>query len=424
MSAPVDLRDKIKQINKTHEVLHSAESENIAKPIEEQIKDYWTISGTKGDFTAGVAGTLFSLGGFVLIYLSFKKQREANEMQLKFFNEEKIENRFFELIKLYRDNVNEMTFTFLKEHYVIESELPVLKKNEKIATHREVFHIIFEHFKQALGELKFFFDNISIDTIYEDDYYYKFSENNVLQKRRIDPVLYAKIDIIYLIVFFGVGSEGTHTILSLVNGKYCKNFMDKILEFAALKPKVQSMYWERWYLTTKRKNSRQIFENILKKRIDDKLEFDNLKKEKFNFKGKEFFYEPYYESNYEKFYGGHQFRLGHYFRHLFQSVSYINDQESLTSDEQYNYVKHLRGQFSTYEQILFFLNSISQLGRVWELEDKKTAGEIPRHEQLITDYQLIKNIPNDLIALNIKLTDFYPDINFEGFTPIKAIAKE
>jgi hypothetical protein len=37
-------------------------------------------------------------------------------MQLMVFNYDQIENRFFELIKLHRENVNEMNFNFFVEN--------------------------------------------------------------------------------------------------------------------------------------------------------------------------------------------------------------------------------------------------------------------------------------------------------------------
>src|ERR1700761_2297035 len=75
-------------------------------------KDYWTVNGTRGDFTAGVVGTIFSLAGFIYLLLSFKQQRDANQLQVDAFEHDKIETRFFELIKLHRDNVSELSFKY------------------------------------------------------------------------------------------------------------------------------------------------------------------------------------------------------------------------------------------------------------------------------------------------------------------------
>jgi hypothetical protein len=51
---------------------------------------------------------------------------------------------------------------------------------------------------------------------------------------------------------------------------------------------------------------------------------------------------------------GHQSRLGHYYRHLYQTVSYVNKQ---TADlDKYEYVKTIRAQLTTHEQALLFIN--------------------------------------------------------------------
>jgi len=82
-------------------------------------------------------------------------------------------------------------------------------------------------------------------------------------------------------------------------------------------------------------------------------------------------------------YLGHSQQLGHYFRHLFQTVKFI-DNSNLKDKEKYNYVKILRAQLSDYEQLMFFYNAISDLGSAW-FENRK--------DSLTVKYKLLKNIP-------------------------------
>lgn len=388
---------------------------NYQPPINNTLqKDYWTVRGTIGDFTAGVVGTFVSLAGLVMIYLSFKKQRESNEAQKIFFEYEKIENRFFELIKLHRENVNELSFTeynaFLNKNPNIT---PDLEKHTSL--NRKVFVRIFSQFEQLHNEVKFLFDETKLSIIYIPFYLNQLGRNITLKDRKIDFLEYAKIDIIYLIVFFGLGENGKKTILDLTNNKYCANFLKEVLDFASLKPKKESKYWPIWNEINKNKLRIDRFKAIINARagIERNSIFLRPYIKQINFK--KIYVTPYYADDHEKFYGGHQFRLGHYFRHLYQTVCYINKIKFLKSKEQYQYIKHLRGQLSTSEQVLFFLNSISQLGRSWELEDKITGLEIPKRKQLISDYGLIKNIPYNEILTGIKLSNFYPNINYEGF---------
>lgn len=85
---------------------------------------------------------------------------------------------------------------------------------------------------------------------------------------------------------------------------------------------------------------------------------------------------------------GIQYAIGHYYRHLFQTINYINDcKKILNYKKKYFYVKTLRAQLSTFEQMLFYVNSISRLGEIWELLQEN------ENKKLITKYNLIKNIP-------------------------------
>lgn len=104
---------------------------------------------------------------------------------------------------------------------------------------------------------------------------------------------------------------------------------------------------------------------------------------------------------------GLQSSLSHYFRHLFQVIEFINKQTYLTFDEKYYYVKTLRGQLSNYELVIFFYNSVSPLGRKWEL------GQNEFRNKLITKYQFIKNMPLSLV-IDIDAKEFYPEMEFES----------
>jgi hypothetical protein len=79
--------------------------------------------------------------------------------------------------------------------------------------------------------------------------------------------------------------------------------------------------------------------------------------------------------------------LGHYYRHLYQAVCFVDKQKQLKPEEKYSYVKMLRAQLSDYEQILFYYNAMSSMGTSWlELGDDNLS--------LIIRYKMIKNVPH------------------------------
>ncbi len=110
-------------------------------------------------------------------------------------------------------------------------------------------------------------------------------------------------------------------------------------------------------------------------------------------------------------YDGHQNILGHYFRHIFQTVKFVNDQEILNYKEKYDYIKILRAQLSTHEQVLFFYNSLSTIGMPWE----RDQGIKDENFKLITKYNLVKNITFELNQI-IDVKTFYPRVIYEGQT--------
>lgn len=99
------------------------------------------------------------------------------------------------------------------------------------------------------------------------------------------------------------------------------------------------------------------------------------------------------EENYGQFVGnvyklqGFSSVLGHYYRHIYQTVCFVDSQENLTDDVKYSYVKMLRAQLSDYEQVLFYYNAMSSMGYPW-IQAK--GDDLP----LIIKYRMIKNIPH------------------------------
>lgn len=96
---------------------------------------------------------------------------------------------------------------------------------------------------------------------------------------------------------------------------------------------------------------------------------------------------------YYKPFDGHISRLGHYFRHLYQTVKLISEQDDkiINENKKCEYAKTLRAQLSDHEQLLLYYNINSSLGRAW----------INKKENFITRFRMIKNIPLPLADFGI-----------------------
>jgi hypothetical protein len=98
--------------------------------------------------------------------------------------------------------------------------------------------------------------------------------------------------------------------------------------------------------------------------------------------------------------------FGKYFRQLFQIVNYIDGKSELNYNEKQLYIKSLRVRLNIEEQYLLFLNSLVSNGLDWEKGKD--------NEQLITKYNLLKNIPKEYNQIDgIDFKTVYPNIHYE-----------
>jgi hypothetical protein len=92
---------------------------------------------------------------------------------------------------------------------------------------------------------------------------------------------------------------------------------------------------------------------------------------------------------------GHYSHLGHYFRHLFQTVKYVVTHAALDESSKLEYLRTLRAQLSDYEQLLLYYNGLSEMGRKWNDND------------YFTTYRMIHNLPLPLADFGVKPQDKY-----------------
>jgi hypothetical protein len=345
------------------------------------LQNYYSRNGSIGDFLGGTVGTLFSLAGFILIYLSFKSQQQALKSQKEDFENEKIESRFFELIRLHRENVGELVF----RHPYDGSEISV---------GRNVFKDIYSQLDFAIKHTTRIVNLLSIQSIVKNDSIINsFSKEDHIKKE------FAISSLSYSIVFFGVATESYEGIRNVLNKDFEQSFIETFIRFFALIPVKQSKLHQEWAKYIKGSSFNKELTDHFTHNIP--ISISNITKLNFN-------------GGYGKFFGGHQSKLGHYYRHLFRTVDYI-DSKQLRHDEKDEYIRILRAQLSNYEEFLLFFNSISFGGREWELKHLNNA-----NKRLISKYNLIRNIPYtkykykvDQIDYQIDLKSFYPLVSYE-----------
>jgi len=285
-----------------------------------------TIGGIMGPFIA-IAAALLTFFAFWVQYqanvqqreqfsLSLKKQKEESLAQEKIWRIERFENRFYELLKLHRANVDEMN---------IANKLHGRKC-----------------FVQMFYELKYCWIKVN-DVI------------NATPQKEKDDYNYHKMNVfefVYKIFFFGIGFNSEKQLMYSFNQpqmhlfKECKPVLNEIQDrFEKLR-------------TENPVDSMQVLDVPLTGIADDRT----------------------FEISYYPF-DGHVNRLGHYYRHLFQTATYVVEQpdELLDYDMKYSYIKTLRAQLSNHEQLLLYYNSLAWFDEEWR--------------EILTTYRFIKNLP-------------------------------
>lgn len=257
-------------------------------------------AGQLGDFVGGYVGTFFALASVVLLTATLRNQRRSAQL-LNF------EAKYFELLRLHRDNVAELEVQGV--------------------TGRKLFVVLIREYRSALEIVK----RLAAE-----------HEQSLTQKQLIH--------ISYYCLFFGTGPNSSRMLLSSLaefNGEFITALVSQ-LDAAEAKALAQTE--------------------------------------------KKLAYVPF---------EGHQSRLGHYYRHLYQAIRYV-DQQTFRIDK-YQYVKTIRAQLSNHEQVLLLLNSLTPIGAGWW-----TMG-------YMLNYRMTQNIPREFFEPTdeLNLSALFPAGYFE-----------
>lgn len=295
------------------------------------IVDY-NKTGAVGDTINGIAGPFIAVLAAALTFLAFWVQYQANAQQRNDLKVERFENKFYELLRLHRANLDEMN-------------IADRVKGRKC-------------FIRLFNELKYCY------MIANDQYNAATAEEKKLYESQ--PINLLKFA--YTVFFYGIG------VLS--EKQFLHNFSEAEKNLYKDCKKVMSKF-QNDYAAAKAKNSKIKY-----------FTFDLPLSEIPDNRTKYFYYKPF---------DGHADLLGHYYRHLYQSVSYIVGQKDnyFTDEVKYSYVKTLRAQLSNHEQLMLYYNSTSWFNDEWK--------------EYFTDFRLIKNLPLGLADFGIK-----PEVKYEA----------
>lgn len=345
-------------------------------------------TGQFGDFIGGFLGSIINGAAFYFLYLTLKDQRESSQKQ-------SFETKIYDLIRIHRENVNDLNYTKFENGEMHTS------------TSRKVFRVMVGEFLEIYHETKRFTKIYPNEDYLKPEYYDRLKTIKENNKCTATVEQLALIDIAYSFFYYGLSKESETILLHKFYNRYNKDFAHQLKVFLQLKPKKELLSEYKLWNDFKKKSVQEmksIFEVIYKYSLRKK----NAESIEENY--------PIVKNLYlKKYYGGHQHRLGHYFRHLFQSFKFISMQYYLDDEEKYFFAKSIRTQFSTYEQFMIFFNSISSQGMRWEYLYEVPNSKYTLKEddfKFISTYCLIKNLPGSQYY-DFSYRQFYPNVIFE-----------
>lgn len=301
-------------------------------------------TGQMGDTFGGIMGPFVALLAAGLTFLAFWVQYEANQKITSQFEHERFENKFYESLKVHKENVAEININ--GKYFGRESFVWMYK------------------------ELKFIYQLSSA-------YYGRIRSNRIRQGQDVAKFHYDETDLLefaYLIFFFGVG-EISKKGIGYFTGAFDKEFSKKVLKALKVLQKEFSM-------KPKKKEWLKLKSKTFGNQIDD------------------------FEITFKPF-QGHVSKLGHYFRHLYQLIKlaatdsildHVNEEKERKL--RYEYVKQIRVQLSNHEQTMIYFNSFFRAGIVWWGDDSISKKTVKNKEEYplsyFLDHGLIKNLPYNL----------------------------
>lgn len=320
-----------------------------------------------GDSIGGILNPLIGLVAAIFTFLAFLMQVFANDEIKKQFTQDKFENRIFKLMDMYKDNTSKLHFKS--------------KQSGRELKGKAVFPSLYIHFQKLIDEVNEYHHNYNLN--FEDQIINYYKDELLKKNENCNLENWIKLEFCYILFFFGVGRKGRENVKLYLKNKYKLEYVEQIINYLSYKPAFVSkdyVHFQNW---------KNIFSLL--------QQFDDPCNIKFN-----------------KYYEGIQNNFGHYYRNLFSTMNYINDGKGFNYNDKWHFAKLFRTQMSNHEQIFFFLNSISVLGRDWELNTLIKKENIrEENKRIITKYDLIKNIPIADREL-LKVQEFYPNIEYEN----------
>ncbi|ERJ60442.1 putative phage abortive infection protein [Sphingobacterium paucimobilis] len=342
---------------------------------------YEKIGGKLNDLMS----PFIAIAASILTFIAFYSQYQANKQLQDQFKLQQFESQFYEMLRLHKENVNEMSV----EGYEYKNKIePNQTKDlyEKVNNHiketnkgksknivgRKIFYLLVAEFEATWVLL------IKC---------YARNDPNFSNDRFCFPeeIKHDMIKVAYNIFFSGI---------KIFN----KQRMGKEL---LSNESINNAFYECVY--GELESLRKCHEKIGIRYIPRYIDFGNLERSIHL----DFSYKPF---------GGHQIRLGHYYRHMFSLVKHVVSQPSqlLSYEDKRKYLKIFRAQLSNHEVVLLYYNWLGGYGADWEVQRHLLKNNIDGN-RFFTDYRILHNLNSHLILEEFNPMDLFSNHEYDDF---------
>lgn len=303
------------------------------------------------DHIGSFMGGLFAIVSIYYLIKNLAEQRQITTIQ-------SFESNYLEIIKFCRDQVNQATIPDPDSSIGIQRPL----------SGKEIFRLFSLQIEGAVEDIRRFLQNKEFNDIFVT--HQEFERQRLIWGDKLQDRTIASIA--YIITYVGVRKRNIDLLKNKYLSQYKQEYVNELIS---------------------------IFRQKLAQYAPENLR---------NEAGSRLHQTEILNCN-DKIYHGYQDEIGNYFRMLYQAVTFVDGQSNLSYSEKYKYVKMLRGQMSNMEEVVLFYNSLCDLGLSWEYNsDDQNCPD------LITKYNLIKNIPANLTKVSFE--SFYPNVYYEYMT--------
>ena len=351
-----------------------------------------------------------AIAAAILTFMAFWVQHSANNEMLKNNEKQNVEKQFYEMLQIHKQNVKELQW----ENWTIQSSIAdnilnintIFPSNNQYSYHQISGYRIFE-----LHLIEYFFIEESL-----------LKAINILQRNENITINYKSVESWKKIISFSydIYMQGISSFKKNYNKQSSKNFFDTINDkdkITKIKENIDQKNPLNTFTTLPISIKKPIFQEDKNNLLPLYLYF-LLSYFKFNM-------QPYdinltYSQNYKllrgaNLFSGHYDELNRYYRHLYQTVKIVANYDSkiISYDEKRKFLRMLRAQLTSDEQLLLFYNWVSgpMYGEDWEKQNEN---------HFFTEYRMIHNLNPENSNIFIELgydniimwiKSFNPDYN-------------